>query len=52
MLEKIIDWSVNNKFFVILATVFVTLAGVYVLTFLFLVAGSLVILIFQPVAGG
>ena len=31
---------------------FVTLAGVYVLTFLFLVAGSLVILIFQPVAGG
>ena len=31
MLEKIIDWSVQNKFFVILATVFVTLAGVYAL---------------------
>jgi len=31
MLEKIIDWSVQNKFFVILATVFVSLAGVYAL---------------------
>ena len=29
MLEKIIDWSIRNKFFVILATVFVVLAGVY-----------------------
>jgi Cu(I)/Ag(I) efflux system membrane protein CusA/SilA len=29
MLEKLIDWSVQNKFFVILATVFVSLAGAY-----------------------
>ncbi|MEZ5318354.1 MAG: efflux RND transporter permease subunit [Vicinamibacterales bacterium] len=31
MLEKLIDWSVQNKFFVILATVFVSLAGAYAL---------------------
>jgi Cu(I)/Ag(I) efflux system membrane protein CusA/SilA len=29
MLTKIIDWSINNKFFVILATVFVSLGGLY-----------------------
>ena len=29
MLEKIIDWSLQNKFFVILATLFVSLRGVY-----------------------
>jgi Cu(I)/Ag(I) efflux system membrane protein CusA/SilA len=29
MLEKLIDWSVQNKFFVILTTVFVSLAGAY-----------------------
>jgi copper/silver efflux system protein len=29
MLERLIDWSIRNKFFVILATVFVTLAGIY-----------------------
>ncbi len=29
MLEKIIDWSIKNKFFVLLATVFVILWGVY-----------------------
>ncbi len=29
MLEKIIDWSIQNKFFVILATVFVIVWGVY-----------------------
>jgi Cu(I)/Ag(I) efflux system membrane protein CusA/SilA len=32
MLEKIIDWSIQNKFMVILATIFVTLAGIYALT--------------------
>jgi len=31
MLEKIIDWSIENKFMVILATVFVSLAGIYAL---------------------
>jgi len=31
MLEKIIDWSLQNKFFVILATLFVSLWGVYAL---------------------
>ncbi len=29
MLERIIDWSIENKFFVILATIFVSLAGIY-----------------------
>ena len=29
MLEKIIQWSIDNRFFVILATVFAVLAGVY-----------------------
>lgn len=29
MLEKIIDWSIRNRFFVILATIFVTLGGIY-----------------------
>jgi Cu(I)/Ag(I) efflux system membrane protein CusA/SilA len=29
MLEKIIDWSIKNKFFVILATIAVAFAGVY-----------------------
>ena len=29
MLEKIIDWSIQNKFFVILATILLTLAGIY-----------------------
>jgi len=29
MLEKIIDWSIGNKFFVILGTIVLTLAGVY-----------------------
>ena len=29
MLERLIDWSIGHKFFVILATVFVTLAGIY-----------------------
>jgi Cu(I)/Ag(I) efflux system membrane protein CusA/SilA len=29
MLERIIDWSIQNKFFVILATIFLTLAGIY-----------------------
>jgi Cu(I)/Ag(I) efflux system membrane protein CusA/SilA len=29
MLEKIIDWSIENKFFVILATIAVGLAGLY-----------------------
>ena len=27
MIEKIIEWSINNKFLVILATVFVILGG-------------------------
>jgi Cu(I)/Ag(I) efflux system membrane protein CusA/SilA len=31
MLEKIIDWSINNKLMVILATIFVCVAGVYAL---------------------
>ncbi len=31
MLEKIIDWSIENKFMVILATVFASLAGIYAL---------------------
>ncbi len=31
MLEKIIDWSIENKFMVILATVFVSIAGLYAL---------------------
>ncbi|HSF15047.1 MAG TPA: CusA/CzcA family heavy metal efflux RND transporter [Vicinamibacteria bacterium] len=31
MLERIIDWSIENRFFVILATVFLTLAGVHAL---------------------
>jgi copper/silver efflux system protein len=31
MLERLIDWSIRNKFFVILATVFVVLGGVYAL---------------------
>jgi Cu(I)/Ag(I) efflux system membrane protein CusA/SilA len=31
MLAKIIDWSIANRFFVILGTVFVTLGGVYAL---------------------
>ena len=29
MLERLIDWSIHNKFLVILATVFVTLGGLY-----------------------
>ena len=29
MLEKIIDWSLENRFFVILATIFVVLGGIY-----------------------
>src|SRR5690606_22928738 len=29
MLERIIDWSIQNKFFVILATIFLTFAGIY-----------------------
>ncbi len=29
MLERVIDWSIRNKFLVILATVFVGLAGIY-----------------------
>jgi len=29
MLEKIIDWSARNRFLVILATVFIVLAGIY-----------------------
>ena len=28
MLERIIEWSVNNRFFVILGTVFAILAGI------------------------
>ena len=31
MLEKIIDWSIQNKFIVILATIFVAMWGVYAL---------------------
>ncbi len=31
MLEKVIDWSIANKFMVILATVFASLAGIYAL---------------------
>ncbi len=31
MLEKIIEWSIRNKFLVILATVFVIVAGIYAL---------------------
>ncbi|MFQ5743898.1 MAG: efflux RND transporter permease subunit [Acidobacteriota bacterium] len=31
MLERIIDWSLENKFFVILGTLFVSLAGLYAL---------------------
>ena len=29
MLEKIIDWSIQNKFMVILATIFVAIWGIY-----------------------
>src|SRR5450756_2433164 len=29
MLNKIIDWSARNRFLVILATLFITLAGIY-----------------------
>jgi Cu/Ag efflux pump CusA len=29
MLEKIIDFSIQNKFMVILATIFVVLLGIY-----------------------
>ena len=32
MLEHIIDWSIKNKFIVLLVTVFVTIGGVYTLT--------------------
>ena len=32
MLEHIIDWSIKNKFIVLLITVFVTIGGVYTLT--------------------
>lgn len=32
MLAKIIDWSIRNKFLVILATVFVIGAGIYALS--------------------
>ncbi|GAB6061952.1 efflux RND transporter permease subunit [Deferrisoma palaeochoriense] len=32
MIEKIIEWSINNKFMVILATVFVILGGVLAMT--------------------
>ena len=31
MLNKIIDWSARNRFLVLLATLFVTLAGIYAL---------------------
>lgn len=31
MLEKIIDWSIENKFMVILGTLFATVAGIYAL---------------------
>ena len=29
MLEKLIDWSIHNKFMVILATVFLIVGGIY-----------------------
>ena len=29
MLNALIDWSARNKFLVVLATIFVTLAGIY-----------------------
>ena len=31
MLEKIIDWSISNKFMVVLVTIFVVTGGVYAL---------------------
>ena len=31
MLEKIIDWSITNKFMVVMLTLFVTIGGLYAL---------------------
>ncbi len=32
MLEHIIDWSIKNKYLVLLVTLFVTIGGIYTLT--------------------